>query len=245
MTHDLRRRNETLLFHRISHEQLQSCYGIQPEIATALSIITERSLRKSAKMEYERIQQEITSTDDDIARLARIKRDECNEKMENDIEIWAKKHFYWVNNTNKDLQKRYGDKLASGCEAVVYFDEENKQVIKAQSTWTYSTLKEKLEAILLHNYIFPDTAYTLHGFGLSKNGEFQVLVTQPYIYSNDIKLSQLEINQFALKIGFKKDTEGNHNYTNGNIKLRDLHNENIMMDHWGNVRVIDNIIRLT
>ena len=105
--------------------------------------------------------------------------------------------------------------------------------------------KEKLEAILLHNYIFPDTAYTLHGFGLSKNGEFQVLVAQPYVYCNDIKLSQLEINQFALKIGFKKDTEGNHNYTNGNIKLRDLHNENIMMDHWGNIRVIDNIIRLT
>lgn len=92
-------------------------------------------------MEYAELQQALKSEDENVAREARIARDELNEQMENDIENYARAKGIWIDNTNETLRERYGDRLASGDEGVVYFDEANDRVVKSQSTWTYGTLQ--------------------------------------------------------------------------------------------------------
>lgn len=63
--------------------------------------------------------------------------------------------------------------------------------------------------------------------------------------SNGEKLTQDELDDFARSLGFEKDTDGQHNYTNGRIQLRDLHNENVIRTKAGNIRVIDNVMRFS
>ena len=173
---DLRQGNKPTLFKRFSHEELEGIRGGNERLAETLSIVSGRSVRASTQDEYKDLQQSLKSEDEEVARQARISRDELNEQMEEDIEAYAKAKGIWMDNTNNELRERYGDKIASGSEAVVYYDEKNKKVVKTQSTWTYGTLQDKLDAIVLHNFLFPQSSYTIEGFGLGNDGSFQVIV---------------------------------------------------------------------
>lgn len=44
----------------------------------------------------------------------------------------------------------------------------------------YATLQRALEAIALHNYLFPETIMRIVGFTRDADGLFRTILTQPY-----------------------------------------------------------------
>ena len=58
-----------------------------------------------------------------------------------------------------------------------------------------------LDRITLHNAYFPETTLTVLGFGRTADGEFKIILEQPFIEGSH--LSDEEIADYANKMGFK------------------------------------------
>ncbi len=85
---------------------------------------------------------------------------EIDEKQEQLIELWAKAKGLWFGNSDSILQKNFGPMIAQGAEAKVYYREGDPTVAKERAS-IYSTTEKALDAIVLHNYLFPDVRITL------------------------------------------------------------------------------------
>ena len=160
--------------------------------------------------------------------------------QENRIEQYAKENSIWTDNTSQVLTKKYGEPLASGEEAIVWYDQANGKVIKTQDTFQYENLQQKLDGIALHNSYFPEAPIKVLGFGRNAKGEFQVIVEQPFIQGE--KLTPTEIHNYLESLGFKQNENGH--YSNGEVIIEDVHTGNAIKDKDGNIIVIDPIMRL-
>ena len=69
--------------------------------------------------------------------------------------------------------------IAQGAEAKVYYREGDTSVVKERAS-IYSTTQKALEAIALHNYLFPETAMHVIGFTRDADGLLRIILTQPY-----------------------------------------------------------------
>ena len=91
----------------------------------------------------------------------------------------------WIcrRNINPDsiIQKNFGSipMIAQGAEAKVYYKEGEPSVAKEQTS-IYSTTQKALEAIALHNHLFPETAMRFIGFTRDGDGLLCIVLTQPY-----------------------------------------------------------------
>ena len=162
------------------------------------------------------------------------------EAQENSIEKYAKEKGIWTDNTTQALTDKYGKPIGAGEEAIVWADPENGKVIKTQDTFQYDNLQQKLDGITLHNAHFPEAAIKVLGFGRNENGDFQVIIDQPFIKGE--KLTPEEIKNHLEKIGFKEDENGH--FSNGKTIIEDLHTGNAIKTPEGNIVVIDPIMRL-
>ena len=59
--------------------------------------------------------------------------------------------------------------IAQGAEAKVYYREGDVSVVKERVS-IYSTTEKALDAIALHNYLFPETAMNVIGFTRDDDG---------------------------------------------------------------------------
>jgi Serine/Threonine/Tyrosine Kinase found in polyvalent proteins len=73
--------------------------------------------------------------------------------------------------------------LARGGEAKIYFDEEGRNVIKINDAVYYATWLEFFNSVVIHNLLFPKTAYLFLGF-TETNGDLQAVLQQPFITSD-------------------------------------------------------------
>ena len=99
-----------------------------------------------------------------------------------------------------------------------------------------------LDRISLHNTFFPETRLTVVGFGRLHNGDFQIIVEQPYIQGS--QMSDEEIATFAQKMGFTPINPKNWTFATPDIYLSDLHDENVIQSKEGNIFVVDCDIRI-
>jgi len=156
------------------------------------------------------------------------------------LEKWARTTGCWIDNVNHSLVRSFGEELAEGGEAHVY---DNGSTIIKQIGLDYFILPVlALDRISLHNAFFPETRMTVLGFGRSDNGEFQIVVEQPFIHGSS--LSDMEIQQFANSLGFKLINPRNWTYATQDIYLSDLHDENLIKSPLGNIFVVDCDIRI-
>lgn len=162
------------------------------------------------------------------------------ETQENSIEAYAKEKGIWTENTTESLTSKYGEPIAAGEEAIVWFDPNTGKVIKTQDTFQYDNLQQKLDGITLHNSYFPESPIKVLGFGRNSNGDFQVIVEQPFIKGE--KLTPSEIKNHLESIGFKEDENGN--FSNDDTIIEDVHTGNAIKTPEGNIVVIDPIMRL-
>ena len=152
--------------------------------------------------------------------------DELQEQL---IEQWAKASKLWVENSDKILTETFGPMIAQGAEAKVYYREGDKSVVK-ERTSIYSTTQKALDAIALHNYLFPETAMHVIGFTRDSDNLMRIIITQPYVRCLRLATKE-EIDALVSAKGFHDNWSGQGvNYISDRMALEDMHPANVFVD---------------
>jgi hypothetical protein len=159
----------------------------------------------------------------------RPNRWEIDQLQEQLIERWAKSAQLWVEDSEQIITRNYGPMIAQGAEAKVFYREGDTSVIK-ERTSIYSTTQKALDAIALHNYLFPETAMHVVGFTRDSDGLLRIILTQPYIRCSRLA-TKAEIDCLVAQKGFRYNGDGNGvNYISDRMALEDMHPANVFID---------------
>ena len=154
---------------------------------------------------------------------------EIDAHQERLIEQWAKAANLWEDDSEQILISEFGPKIAQGAEAKVYYSDGSPSVVK-ERTSIYSTWQKALDAIVLHNTLFPETAMKVIGFTRDNDGLMRIVLTQPYV--NCLRLAtKAEIDEMVAAKGFRDNWEGQGvNYISDRLALEDMHPANVFID---------------
>ena len=154
---------------------------------------------------------------------------EIDEQQEKFIEQWAKAANLWEDDSEHILTAEFGPKIAQGAEAKVYYSDGNTSVVK-ERTSIYSTWQKALDAIALHNYLFPETAMKVIGFTRDSDNLMRIVLTQPYV--NCLRLAtKEEIDDMVAAKDFRDNKNGEGvNYISDRLVLEDMHPANVFID---------------
>ena len=134
-----------------------------------------------------------------------------------------------VDNSDQLLTETFGPMIAQGAEAKVYYREGDKSVIKERAS-IYSTTQKALDAIALHNYLFPETAMKVIGFTRDSDGLLRIILTQPYVRCLRLATKE-EIDALVISKGFHDNWNGQGvNYISDRMALEDMHPANVFID---------------
>ena len=152
-----------------------------------------------------------------------------DEAQERAIEQWAKAAQLWVEDSDVILLRNYGSMIAQGAEAKVYYRSGDTSVVKERAS-IYSTMQKALDAIVLHNYLFPETAMNVIGFTRDSDALFRIILTQPYVKCARLATKQ-EIDEMVEEKGFRDNWNGEGvNYISDRMALEDMHPANVFID---------------
>jgi hypothetical protein len=119
--------------------------------------------------------------------------------------------------------------IAQGAEAKVYYADGNTSVVK-ERTSIYSTWQKALDAIVLHNSLFPETFMTVIGFTRDSDGLMRIVLTQPYVNCERLATKE-EIDEMVKPKGFRDNWNGQGvNYISDHLALEDMHPANVFID---------------
>ncbi len=154
---------------------------------------------------------------------------EIDELQERLIEQWARATNLWEDDSEQILTAEFGPMIAQGAEAKVYYSDGNTSVVK-ERTSIYSTWQKALDAIVLHNCLFPETAMKVIGFTRDSDGLMRIVLTQPYV--NCLRLAtKEEIDEMVAIKGFRDNWNGQGvNYISDRLVLEDMHPANVFVD---------------
>ena len=154
---------------------------------------------------------------------------EIDELQERLIEEWARAANLWEDDSEQILIGEFGPMIAQGAEAKVYYKDGNTSVVKERAS-IYSTTQKALDAIALHNYLFPETAMKVIGFTRDGDGLMRTVLTQPYV--NCLRLAtKEEIDNMVAAKGFRDNWNGQGvNYISERMALEDMHPANVFVD---------------
>ena len=170
---------------------------------------------------------------------------EIDERQEQLLEEWAKAQGLWFEHSESIIEKNFGPMIAQGAEAKVYYKEGDLSVAK-ERTSIYSTTQKALDAITLHNYLFPETAMRVIGFTRDSDGLLRIVLTQPYIRCPRLATKE-EIDTMVSEKGFRDNWQGQGvNYISERLVLEDMHPANVFIDELtGKPTCIDCIVKFT
>ena len=119
--------------------------------------------------------------------------------------------------------------IAQGAEAKVYYRSGDPSVVKERAS-IYSTTQKALEAIALHNYLFPETAMLVTGFTRDSDKLMRIILTQPYVCCKRLATKD-EIDEMVMAKGFRDNKNGEGiNYISKRLALEDMHPANVFID---------------
>ena len=110
-------------------------------------------------------------------------------------------------------------------------------IYKVNNLLNSGSIVSLLRKILLHNIIFPDTAYSFYGFAGFDGRTVQPILFQPRI-ANAQPAKQIMIDTYMAALNFEKMSEEGH-YTNGEFEAWDLLPRNVLVDGDGDLYVVD------
>jgi hypothetical protein len=152
--------------------------------------------------------------------------DQLQEKL---IVQWAKTVRLWVESSDSILHEGFGSMIAQGAEAKVYYREGAPAVLKERAS-IYSTTQKALDAIVLHNALFPETTMHVIGYTRDSEGLFRIILIQPYVRCLRLA-TKAEIDALVGTMGFKDNSDGNGvNYISDRLVLEDMHPANVFVD---------------
>ena len=154
---------------------------------------------------------------------------QIDKAQEHLIEEWSRAKGLWFEHSESIIKKNFGPMIAQGAEAKVYYKEGAPSVAK-ERTSIYSTTNKALEAIALHNYLFPETAMKVIGFTRDSDNLMRIVLTQPYV--NCLRLAtKEEIDDMVAAKGFRDNWNGEGvNYISDRLALEDMHPANVFID---------------
>lgn len=144
------------------------------------------------------------------------------EKQVEFLNQLANNHNWWVQNL--PAKDKY---LAEGGEATVYLHSDNKSVIKLNDGVYYATWLEFFNSLVIHNLLFPATAYTFLGFNEDGNS-LKVILKQTFIAS-DVTADLDAIRQLLSFNGFENTRRQDYLNKELGLILEDMHDENVIM----------------
>jgi len=154
---------------------------------------------------------------------------QIDEEQERQLQRWAEAKDVWIPDAETWLVSSFGEKIAQGVEAKVYYKSGDTAVVKARAS-IYATLGRALEAIALHNMLFPETVMKVVGFTRDDDGLFRIILTQPYICCKRLATKQ-EIDEMVAAKGFKDNGDGSGvNYISERLCLEDMHPANVFVE---------------
>ena len=115
--------------------------------------------------------------------------------------------------------------LTKGGESKIYLAPDGLNVIKVNDAIYYATWDEYLNSLLLHNLLFPNTAYSLIGFIKIDNGLSAVL-QQPFIEGKQAQLD--DIRELLSYNGFENTKRQDYYNDEFGLVLEDMHDENVI-----------------
>ena len=185
---------------------------------------------------------EAGSNSDDSTSLGNYQREcQLGAQQESVIERWSKAVGVWTDCVDEQLPKMLGEQIAEGGEAKVY--DHGSTLIKSIGLDYFIQPIFALDRIALHNTYFPETRLSVLGFGRDKNGEFKVIVEQPFIDGKPV--TDEEIADYMHQMGFEQKNPHNWTYATPDIYLSDMHDENVIRSHKSNtIFVVDCDIRI-
>lgn len=158
---------------------------------------------------------------------------ELNEREQRAAEIWAKTHNCWIPLTKVfDL----GIPGPSGSESDTYISADGFVFKQNNLLHTSGSIIEAIMRFLMHNLIFPDTAYRLLAFTGFSGRSIYPIVRQQYI-KGGTPATQNEIDCYMSAIGFEKSDVGK--YYNADFLVSDLLPKNVLRDQTGDIYIID------
>jgi hypothetical protein len=122
----------------------------------------------------------------------------------------------------------------SGNENDTYVAE--KLIFKVNNLLNSGSIVALLRKILMHNLLFPDTAYSFYGFAGFDGRTVQPVITQPRI-ANAHPATQVMIDTYMAALGFEKTTQEGR-FSNGAYEVWDLVPRNVLVDEDGDSHVI-------
>jgi len=132
--------------------------------------------------------------------------------------------------------------IARGAEQKVYLDKDGVNVLKLNTGIFYHNWNDYLNSLMIHNFFFPATKYTLLGFINNEDG-LCAAIKQPYVVANEI--TNLEkVKRFMENNGFILKRYNDYYSNSLGIIAEDLHDENVLSKD-GVLFFIDTVFYLT
>lgn len=110
-------------------------------------------------------------------------------------------------------------------------------IYKVNNLLNCGSIRSLLNKLLLHNTIFPDTAYTFYGLTGFDGRTIQPVIAQPRI-ANAQPATQIMIDTYMAALGFEK-LNSTGRFSNSTYEVWDLLPRNVLIDCEGDIFVVD------
>lgn len=116
--------------------------------------------------------------------------------------------------------------IGEGAEQKVYYDARKGTVIKTNDSIFYKYWEDYFHSLIIHNYLFSDTAYKFLGFRVVDENLFAVVEQSHIIKTEDVDLN--DVQDFLETNGFRNTRRNDYYNDDLGIILEDLHDENVI-----------------
>ena len=183
----------------------------------------------------------IAAIADELERLCAIHETQRGDSQQNvtrfeteqrSAEQMAKSQGYWI-----PMMEVFnlGVPGPSGNENDTYVDE--KVIYKVNNLLNSGSIIALLHKVLMHNAVFPDTAYSFYGFAGFDGRTVQPVIVQPRV-ANAHPATRIMIDTYMAALGFEKTSEEGR-FKNNLYEVWDLVPRNVLVDDEGDIFVVD------
>lgn len=142
------------------------------------------------------------------------------EKQAEFLERYAQKSGIWLESLPPNTEY-----ITRGGESMIYLAADKLNVLKVNDAIYYATWTEYFNSLILHNLLFPNTAYSLLGF-IKSDGNLHAVLQQPFIEGEQAKLS--DIKDLLSFNGFENTKRQDYYSKEFGLVLEDMHDENVI-----------------
>ena len=199
------------------------------------------SVSQGSNGAYDEENRRIQEVSNELQRLCRLHEKESGDGKANGTrfeieqraaEQFAKSAGIWI---SMDDIFDLGSPGPSGNENDTYVSEDT--IYKVNNLLNSGGICKLLDKVLLHNLIFPNTAYRLHGFTGYDGRTIMPVLEQERICEAQ-PATQIMIDTYMSALGFEKEGESGR-FSNGDFVVWDVVPRNVLVDKDGDMYVVD------